>query len=108
MNFYNGDGLPIGFSLASLGAYTGVIIRGIIDKDSWGKTQKKRRISALVGFTSVFIIFYIESLFLLAKSFEMSGDKINMSILFGGIGIVIIYTMLYFFWFSKLKISIQG
>jgi len=105
MNFYNGDGLPIGFSLTCLGAYTGVIIRGIIDKDSWGRTQKKVRMSALFGFTSVFVIFFIESLLLLAKSFEIPGDKIILFIIFGGIGIVILYLILYIMWFRNLKIE---
>jgi hypothetical protein len=105
MNFYSGDGLPIGFSLACLGAYTGVIVRGIIDKDSWGRTQKKIRMSALLGFTSVFVIFFIESLLLLAESFDMSMDKIILFIIFGGIGIVILYLILYLRWFRNLKIE---
>jgi hypothetical protein len=102
MLFYKGSGYPMMFSLVSLFSYAGVIIRGIIDRNSWGKTQKQLKISAFVGFISLFIIFSIESVSLLTQSFELSKDTIKYIIIFGGIGIILLYIILYTLWFRKM------
>ena len=99
---YRETGLPMIFALVSVFTYMGVIIRGIIDRDSWGKTPRKMKISAFVGFTSIFIIFSIEAVILLNRSFELSKDKIKSILIYGGVGIVLLYIFLYLLWFRKM------
>lgn len=101
--FNKGSGLPMIFSLVSFCTYIGVLIRGIIDRDSWGKTQRQMKISSFVGFTSIFVIFSIESVLLLTRSFELSKDEVVDFIIYGGIGLVILFIFLYAVWFRKLK-----
>jgi hypothetical protein len=102
MFFYNGSGLPMIFSLVSLFAYIGVLIRGRIDRDSWGKTERQMKVSAFVGFTSIFIIFSVESVLLLTRSFELSKGEIKNILICGGVGIVLLYIFFYILWFRKI------
>jgi hypothetical protein len=102
MLFYKESGYPMIFSLVSLFSYAGVLIRGIIDRNSWGKTQRQLKISAFVGFISIFIIFSIESILLLTQSFELSKNAVKTIIIYGGIGIILLYIVLYTLWFRKV------
>jgi hypothetical protein len=103
MFLYKESGLPMIFSLVCLLTYTGVIIRGIIDRPSWGKTQKQMKISAFVGFTSLFIIFSIQSFMLLTYSSTLTTEEIRSSSIYGAIGIILLYILLYILWFRKLS-----
>ena len=102
MFYYKNAGLPMIFALVSFLTYCGVIIRGILDRKSWGKTPIQIKISAFVGFTSIFIIPSIESVLLLTRSFELSKNEIKNIILYGGTGIILLYLFFYLFWFRKL------
>lgn len=102
MLFYKGSGLLMIFSVVALFTYAGVLIRGIIDRKSWGKTQRQLRISAFVGFTSLFIIFAIDSILLLTRSLDLSKDTIKNILIVGGISIVLLYVVLYSLWFRKI------
>jgi hypothetical protein len=99
--FYKESGLPMGFSLGSFGSYSGVILRGLFDRESWGKTEKQRRWSAFFGFTSVFVIVFIESVLLLTKTFDLSKAETWCFISYSFTGLIIIYFLLYTFWFKK-------
>ena len=54
--FYNNYGYTLFFSLSCFGAYLGVVLRGVIDENSWGKTSKQIKISYYVGLFSIFVI----------------------------------------------------
>jgi len=100
--FHKESGLPMIFSLVCLFTYAGVLIRGIFDRGTWGKTQRQMKISAFVGYTSAFIIFSVESVLLLTQSFELSKNVISNSLIYGGVGIVLLYIFLYTYWFRKI------
>jgi hypothetical protein len=102
MFYYKNSGLPMIFSLISFLTYCGVIIRGILDRKSWGKTPMQIKVSAFIGFTSIFFISSIESVLLLTRSFELSKNEIKSILLYGGTGIILLYLLLYIFWFRKL------
>jgi hypothetical protein len=96
-------GFPIIFPIVSCLTYIGVIFRGIIDQDSWGKTLKQRKNSAIVGLISIFAIFYIESLsFLLSSSFFASPIKVVI-IFFEGILLSLVYKLIYEKYFRRAK-----
>jgi hypothetical protein len=103
MYFYKGSGLPMGFSIVSFCSYSGVIIRGLFDMESWGKTEKQRRRSAFFGFTSVFVIVFIESVLLVTKSFDLSKVECSRLIIFCFAALVTLNFLLYTFWFKKQK-----
>jgi hypothetical protein len=102
------SGLPMMFALVSLCTYIGVLIRGMLDRDSWGKTIIKRKLSAIIGFTSMFVIFAIESVLLLTGSFELLPEQINGLLIYGGVGLLILFLFLYVFWFRKLTFDVPG
>lgn len=102
------SGLPMMFALVSLCTYIGVLIRGILDQDSWGKTTIKRKLSAIIGFTSMFVIFAIESVLLLTRSFELLTEQINGLLIYGGIGLLILFIFLYVVWFRKLTFEVPS
>lgn len=101
--FHKDSGLPMIFALVSLCTYIGVLIRGIIDRDSWGKTQKQMKISAFVGFVSIFLIFSIECVLLITRSFELSKGDVKNFFIFGGIGVFVLFIVLYAVWFRKIS-----
>jgi hypothetical protein len=103
VSFYKNSGLPMAFSMASFGSYSGVIIRGLFDRESWGKTEKQMRWSVFFGFTSVFVIVFIESVLLLTTGFELSKAETWRFIFCSFTGLIIIYFLLYAFWFKKQK-----
>ena len=102
MAFYKGAGLPMIFSMVCFFSYTGVIIRGLVDPGSWGKTQRQKKVSAFVGFTSIFVIFSIESVLLLTQSFKLPGEETTNIFVFGGFGITLLYILIYTLWFRKI------
>jgi len=102
MFYYKKSGLPMVFSLVSFLTYLGVLIRGILDRASWGKTQRQMKISAFIGFTSIFIIFSIESILILTLSLELLKNQIRDILICGGVGIIILYILFYSFWFRKV------
>ena len=101
--FHRDSGLPMIFALVCLGTYIGVIIRGVIDRDSWGKTPKQMKTSAFVGFISIFVIFSMESVLMLTKSFKILGNEANVIFILEGIFLTVIFIVLYTFWFRRVK-----
>jgi len=95
------------FPLVSFCTYVGVLIRGIIDQRSLGMTSDQLKISASVGFASVFVIFFIESVLLLLKCFDIPKEVVNKVMIFGGIGLIIIFIFLYITWFRKIEYYIE-
>ncbi len=88
------------FPLVSLFTYLGVIIRGKIEPISWGKTLKKRIFAILVGFTSIFVIIYIESIALFYNYFE--SQIFIKALIFEGILLIIGYIILYFLYLKQV------
>ena len=98
---YNDSGLPLMLPIVSLFSYAGVVIRGKADPDSWGKSPRKRRISALVGFTSIFVILFTEIGLLLVKNFTLPVYAIRNGILVAGVVMLFGYVILYNIWFKR-------
>ena len=97
------SGFSIIFPIVSCLTYIGVIFRGIIDQDSWGKTLKQRKASAIVGLVSIFAIFYIESISFLFKSSAFDFTiKVGL-LLFEGIALVLLYIVIYRKYFRGAK-----
>ena len=102
--FLRGEsGLPMIFSLVCFGSYIGVIIRGLFDRNSWGKTPGQMKLSALVGFSSIFVIWIIESILLLIKSSRISQNIIEFIIMIEVVFLIILFVLLYKLWFRKIN-----
>ena len=102
--FLRGEsGLPMIFSLVCFGSYIGVIIRGLFDRNSWGKTPRQMKLSALVGFSSIFVIWIIESILFLIKSSRISQDIIEIVIIIEVVFLTSVFVLLYKLWFSKIN-----
>jgi hypothetical protein len=108
MYFYKRSGLPMTFAIASFCSYSGVIIRGLFDRESWGKTEKQRKWSAFFGFISVFVIVFIGSVLLLTKSFELSKVVTRNYIVYCFAGLVILFFFLYTFWFKNKNLNLKS
>jgi hypothetical protein len=103
---YKNAGAPMIFPLVSFFTYSGVFIRGILEPGSWGRSPHNRKISSLFGLISVFVIFSIESVLLLTKNFNLSGESLLKILIVGGIGLLLVFIFLYKAWFRKLKYDI--
>ncbi|HUW93726.1 MAG TPA: hypothetical protein VMV74_11230 [Bacteroidales bacterium] len=99
---YNDSGLPLMLPIVSLFSYAGVLIRGVIDPDSWGKTPRIRRFSAVVGFSSCFAIVFTELILLLFYNFDLTKSFIGKTILLVGGGLLLLYIILYSLWLRRL------
>ncbi len=98
---YDGTPIPMIFALACFGASIGVVFRGFFDPDSWGKTLKRKKVSAYMGFISWFAILFIEYILLVTKSFKLIDKQNVYYMIYGGAGIIILYWLVYFLWFRK-------
>jgi len=105
MFFYNKYGLPMILSLVCLFTYVGVLIRGMIDQESWGKTEKQKRISAYIGFNSMFAIFLVIFILMLFHNFNFTQDTIKNILMYGGTCVIVLYTLLFILWFRKLTFN---
>jgi hypothetical protein len=105
--FYNNTGSPMIFALVSFFTYVGVLVRGLIDHKTWGKTQNQMKISAFIGFASIFVIFSIDAVLLLTKCFNLSNAVLKSIYIFGGISLCLLFIFLYTFWFRNLKYELE-
>jgi hypothetical protein len=103
---YNNAGAQMIFPLVSFFTYSGVLIRGILEPGSWGRSPHKRKISSLFGLISVFVIFSIETVLLLTKNFNLSEEALLKFLIIGGIGLLLLFIFLYTSWFRKLTYDI--
>ena len=102
---YNGQALPVIFPIVSLGAYAGVLIRGKTDPDSWGNSARKRRISAMVGFTAAFVIMFVELVLLFRLNFNLPDPKLSNAILIAGGSLLLLFIVLYNIWFNRISFN---
>jgi|WetSurMetagenome_2_1015567.scaffolds.fasta_scaffold133231_2 hypothetical protein len=100
---YKDSGFPMAFSTAAFFTYAGVIIRGIIDPNSWGNTLRKKKISAFVGFTSIFVVAAIETVLLITKSMGFASAFVKNAMIIIVIFVMLLYVLIYSIWFRKLS-----
>ena len=93
------------FPMVACFTYLGVIIRGKVDPDSWGKTSKKRKQSAFFGFNSIFLILFIESTVLLSDYFALARQMMFKLILLEGFILIPIYSFIYVIYFKNFRLK---
>jgi heme/copper-type cytochrome/quinol oxidase subunit 4 len=99
---YSDSGIPLIFPIVCLGSYAGVLIRGVIDPDSWGKNSRMRRFSAAAGLFSCFAIIFTELLLLLFFNSDRPEPSAGKVILIAGGVLLLLFLILYSFWLRKV------
>ncbi|MCJ7819782.1 MAG: hypothetical protein MUP53_01150, partial [Bacteroidales bacterium] len=100
---YNDSGIPLIFPIVCLGSYAGVLVRGVIDPDSWGKSSRMRRFSATAGLFSCFAIIFTELVLLLFINSEQPEPSAGKIILIAGGVLLLLFIILYSFWLRKIS-----
>jgi len=97
----NGNYMTMIFFMSAFGSYVGVIWRGRREPKSWGKTNKALKNSALVGFTSIFLVPFIASI-IFVFSYPSINSSLIITILFIEFGLLTsLAAILYYLWFRR-------
>lgn len=102
---YNNYSFPLIFPIVCFCTYCAVLIRGRLDKKSWGIRSQQLKFSALIGYLIFLIILVIEIYFLLERNFNLPIQQVKKLTIYFIIGLFLLFLILYLFWFRKVNFN---